>query len=81
MIVVAGLTRSWKVSRETEKNNILGQEVEDQERCSISLLRSKFRAFFVLVMRELCTYMVQDGSGSLFCHLVLRQDSNHFAGL
>lgn len=48
MTVIAGCTRSWKVSRETEKNNILGQEVEALETCSISLLRSKLRALLYL---------------------------------
>lgn len=40
------------------------------ERCSTSFLRSELRAL-----------LAQDGSGSLFNHLVLRQDNNHFAGL
>lgn len=81
MTGVVGCIRPCKISREIDKNNILGQEVEDCERCSIASLGVNSELCFILVMRGLCTYMAQEGSRSLFRQLVLRQDSNHLVGL
>ena len=44
--------------------------------CSISFLRNKLTALFILRMRGFCA---QDGSGRHCSLLVLKQDSNHFA--
>ena len=45
-------------------------------RCSISFLRNKLPALFILSIRGFCA---QDGSGRHCSLLVLKQDSNHFA--
>lgn len=47
-------------------------------RCSISFLRNKLTALFILSIRGFCA---QDGSGRHCSLLVLKQDSNHFVDI